>query len=207
MFLGCLQDFSRMFSGCSDGSYWPGGIWWSFQMKVWTLKIQRNPMIPKYLMIPAAAIRWSPGIWWFSTIRWSQQLLFDDPQVFVDPQLFDDQLEVWTLIVVKSTVIPPSMMVLFSNLSEQMFLGGIVCSALNELWKFPLELQALKLWCAWSVIVGNFHYLYFWNVLILPLDFARKPCFRSLWKGNTRCQIWCTIELHRDPISKVLSEW
>ena len=22
-----------------------------------------------------------------------------------------------------------------------------------------------------------------------------------------RCQIWCTIELHRDPISKVLSEW
>ena len=26
-------------------------------------------------------------------------------------------------------------------------------------------------------------------------------CFR------TRCQIWCTIEFHRDPISKVLSEW
>ena len=24
---------------------------------------------------------------------------------------------------------------------------------------------------------------------------------------KTRCQIWCTIELHRDPISKVLSEW
>ena len=23
----------------------------------------------------------------------------------------------------------------------------------------------------------------------------------------TRCQIWCTIELHRDPISKVLLEW
>ena len=23
----------------------------------------------------------------------------------------------------------------------------------------------------------------------------------------TRCQIWCTIEVHRDPISKVLSEW
>ena len=22
-----------------------------------------------------------------------------------------------------------------------------------------------------------------------------------------RCQIWGTIELHRDPISKVLSEW
>ena len=24
---------------------------------------------------------------------------------------------------------------------------------------------------------------------------------------RTRCQIWCTIELHRDPISKVLLEW
>ena len=37
----------------------------------------------------------------------------DDPQVFDDPQLFDEQLEVWTLIIEKSTVIPPSLMVLF----------------------------------------------------------------------------------------------
>ena len=92
MFSRCFQDvcrICRMFSGCSDRSYWPGGIWWSFQMKVWTLKIQRNPMIP--------------------TIRWSQQLLFDDPQ------LFDNQLEVWTLIIEKSTVVPPSLMALFSH--------------------------------------------------------------------------------------------
>ena len=27
------------------------------------------------------------------------------------------------------------------------------------------------------------------------------------YKLMTRCQIWCTIEFHRDPISKVLSEW
>ena len=40
--------------------------------------------------------------------------LFDDPQLFYDPQRFDDQLEVWTLIIKKSTVIPPSLMVLFS---------------------------------------------------------------------------------------------
>ena len=39
--------------------------------------------------------------------------LFDDPQPFDDPQLFDDQLEVWTLIIQKSTVIPSSLMVLF----------------------------------------------------------------------------------------------
>ena len=38
---------------------------------------------------------------------------FNDPKEFDDPQLFDDQLEVWTLIIQKSTVIPPSPMVLF----------------------------------------------------------------------------------------------
>ena len=79
MFPGCLQDFSRMFSGCSNGSCGPGGIWWTFQMK---------------------GIRSSPTIWW--------------SQLFDDRQLFDDQLEVWTLIIQNSTVIPPSLMVLFS---------------------------------------------------------------------------------------------
>ena len=39
--------------------------------------------------------------------------LFDDPQPFDDPQLFDDQLELWTLIIQKSTVISSSPMVLF----------------------------------------------------------------------------------------------
>ena len=40
--------------------------------------------------------------------------LFDDPKLFDDPQLFYDQLEVWILIIQKSTVIPSSPMVLFS---------------------------------------------------------------------------------------------
>ena len=90
MFSGCLQDFSRMFSGCSDGSYWPGGIWWSFQMKVWTLKIQRNLMIPNYSMIPAAAIRWSPGIRWSPAIRWSiRSMDFDNRKVYGDTSITD----------------------------------------------------------------------------------------------------------------------
>ena len=80
MFPGYLQDFSRMFSGCSNGSCGPGGIWWTFQMK---------------------GIRSSPTIWW--------------PQLIDDRQLFDDKLEVWTLIIQNSTVIPPSLMVLFSS--------------------------------------------------------------------------------------------
>ena len=42
--------------------------------------------------------------------------LSDDPQLFDDPQLSDDHLEVWTLINGKSTVIPPSLMVLFPQI-------------------------------------------------------------------------------------------
>ena len=37
----------------------------------------------------------------------------NDPKELDDPQLFDDQLEVWTLIIQESTVIPSSPMVLF----------------------------------------------------------------------------------------------
>ena len=88
MFPGCLQDFSRMFSGCSDGSYWPGGFWWSFQMKVWTLMIQRNSMIQNYLMIPA--IQWSPAIWWSSAIWWSiGSMDFDNQKVYGDTSITD----------------------------------------------------------------------------------------------------------------------
>ena len=38
---------------------------------------------------------------------------FNDPKLFDDPQLFGDQLEVWTLITKKSTMIHPSPTVLF----------------------------------------------------------------------------------------------
>ena len=43
----------------------------------------------------------------------NESMYFNDPKEFDDPQLFNDQLEVWTLIIQKSTVIPPSVMVLF----------------------------------------------------------------------------------------------
>ena len=123
MFPGCLQDFSRMFSGCSDGSSWPGGIWWSFQMKVWTLMIQRKSKIqlfndPSYSMIPA--IRWFPAIQWFPAIRWCpairwspaigwsiRSMDFDNWKVYSDTSITDglvilgyhhqeeDQANVW----------------------------------------------------------------------------------------------------------------
>ena len=78
MFPRRLQDFSRMFSGCSDGSCGPGGIWWSFHMKVWTLMTHRNSMIANYSMIPAK--RWSPANRWSPAIRWSMGSMdFDNP--------------------------------------------------------------------------------------------------------------------------------
>ena len=43
----------------------------------------------------------------------NESMDFNDPKEYNDPQLFDDQLEVWTLIIQKSTVIPSSPMVLF----------------------------------------------------------------------------------------------
>ena len=46
----------------------------------------------------------------------------DDPQLYDDPQLFDDQLEVWTLIIQKSRVIPPSLMVLFAYETKSLLL-------------------------------------------------------------------------------------
>ena len=77
----------------------------------------------------------SKGTRWSPTIRWSQLFddpqLSDDPQPFDDPQLFDDQLEVWTLINQKSTVIPPSLMVLFIIWSMMM----------RKWWKFDDENQ------------------------------------------------------------------
>ena len=44
---------------------------------------------------------------------WNLMIISNESMDFNDPQLFGDQLEVWTLIIQKSTVIPPSLMVLF----------------------------------------------------------------------------------------------
>ena len=95
MFSGCLQDFSRMFSVCSDGSCGPGGIWWSFQVKVWTLMTQSNSMIPSYSMIPA--IWWSPATRWSPAIRWSIGCVdFDSPKVYGDTFISDGLVSYWT---------------------------------------------------------------------------------------------------------------
>ena len=53
------------------------------------------------------------GLVEFQMIISNESMDFNDPKELNDPQPFDDQLEVWTLINQKSTVIPPSLMVLF----------------------------------------------------------------------------------------------
>ena len=91
MFYRCSQDVPRMIAGF-------------FQDDDFKRKILRNSMIPNYSMIPAL----------------DDPQLFDDPQPFDDPQLFNDQLEVWTLKIQKSMVIPSSPMVLYSQILVRM---------------------------------------------------------------------------------------
>ena len=74
--------------------------------------------------------------------------LFNDPLLFDDPQLFHDKLEVWTLIIEKSTVIPPSLMVLFNfkergnclNLYGRFLLSTLVGFPVSHR-RAPIELE------------------------------------------------------------------
>ena len=75
-------------------------------------------------------IRWSPTIWWFQQLLFDDPQVFDNPQLFDDPQLLDDQLEVWTLIIEKSTVIPPSLMVLFFLTRPQWRIKEGICTSM-----------------------------------------------------------------------------
>ena len=50
---------------------------------------------------------------------------FGEPQLFDDPQLLDDRLEVWTLIIQKFTVIPPSPMVLLKKDNQSIVFNGL----------------------------------------------------------------------------------
>ena len=96
MFSRCSLDVPRMFAGFFEDV---------FRMLRWVLWALWNLMIisNESMDFSDPGTRWSPTIWW--------------SQLFDDLQLFDDRLEVWTLIIQKSTVIPPSLMVLFSVVS------------------------------------------------------------------------------------------
>ena len=77
MFSRCFQDVCRIFPG------------------LWTLKIQRNPMIPNYSMIQAAAIWWSPAILRSPAIWWTiRSMDFDNWKVYGDTSITDGLVEI-----------------------------------------------------------------------------------------------------------------
>ena len=96
---------------------------------------QRNSMIPSYSMILA--------------ILWSQ--LFDEPQLFDDSKLFGDQLEVWTLIIQKCTVKPPSLMVLFCTSTSVSFFGHPVFLCFGSEKKCAIKVYICHNWLMWKI--------------------------------------------------------
>ena len=72
-----------------------------------------------------------------------------DPKELNDPQLFDDQLEVWTLIIQKSTVIPSSPMVLFDPATMQGCTEDIGSSRIMFLEMFTAKYDL-------ELVAGNF---------------------------------------------------
>ena len=94
MFLRCFQDVCRIFTGCFQDALMGliGLVELIISNESMNFKDPKESDDPQLFDDPQ---------------------VFNDPQVFDDSQLFDDQLEVWTLIIEKSTVIPPSLMILF----------------------------------------------------------------------------------------------
>ena len=80
-------------------------------------------------------------------------------------------------------------------------LTTLIPGPLGLLW--PIEALTI-LTDQWGIkkIIAEFA-LFTWSCLCLK--WKSWKCAKKLLR--TRCQIWCTIEAHRDPSSKVLSEW
>ena len=71
----------------------------------------------------------------------------------------------------------------------------------------------------WYIMEPTLQYLNIFLSGLTKTNFLNRPAVQSTWWATwrlpgcfalhckTRCQIWCTIELHRDAILKVPSEW
>ena len=120
MFSGCLQDFPGCFQDAPMGLV--GLVEFADHFK-W-----------KYGLSWSKGIRSSPTIWW--------------SHLFDDRQLFDDQLEVWTLIIQKSTVMPPSLMIL---LAFHMAWKDYICQVPIWYSRYPLTMmEAVWQFLWWS---------------------------------------------------------
>ena len=69
-----------------------------------------------------------------------------------------------------------------------------------------VQLQILVLCSLWVLNICCISVIHSTNIILIPgYIYFKFPLTAK--RILTRCQIWCTIEFHRDPISKVLSEW
>ena len=66
---------------------------------------------------------------------------------------------------------------------------------------------SLRRFHSWNVNLKNNKTLIWDWWMIESINQLTCHFFTKQMRLRQRCQIWCTIELHRDPISKVLSEW
>ena len=94
-----------------------------------------------------------------------------------------------------------------------------LCEIRSVFWQGPAQhyntfQHAGKVYCLGLCVSGVCIVFYdatftLWELFNNKTDplfsFSKTKTERSFHK--TRCQIWCTIDLHRDPISKVLLEW
>ena len=130
-------DVPRIFAGFFQD------VFWMLQWVLWAwwnlmnISNERNSIIPNYLMIPA--IRWSPAI--------------------------DDRLEVWTLIIQNSTVIPPSLMVLFSVVNNH------VQTWIWWFGSFSASLDSLRIQEGQFWVLGTFV-----SFFSCPAQLNRWPC-------------------------------
>ena len=127
MFSRCSQDVCRIIPG------------WSFQMKVWTLMIQRNSMIPNYSMIPA--IQWSPTIWWSPAIRWSiRSMDFDKSKVYGDTYITDG-----LVLLLKTSILCRDYGVYLFN-KHNIFLNAFIIIMVFFSWDFKVQKFGLLYW-------------------------------------------------------------
>ena len=148
MFSRCSLDVLRIFPGC----------------------FQDAPMGLVGLVVFVDHLKWKYGLQWSKGTRWSPAIQWS--QLFDDPQLFNDQLEVWTLIIQKCTVIPPSLMVLFFFLP--MFNLFVIVDCVTP----SLASQVLQKTCWFfraQVFSGKF-YLFESPIILAPRTFyCLKP--------------------------------
>ena len=131
------------------------------------------------LFIPA--IRWSTAIWWSPAIQWS-------PAIWWSPAI-RCMYEVWTLINQKSSVIPPSLMVLL--VAKMSYTHFFVTNTINTYF-FVAHFLLQKRFTHTFFVAKNIHALFCHNKNLRTLFCRENSKLKTYW-GFYCC--WCWIVL------------